>query len=75
MPSQRGEHGAEVVQAGFDIFDDVFVQIFRIGKVVQVGETFVFEPEDVQAGFVAGDDVGVGIFAPAAFGILFGTPK
>ena len=72
---QRGEDGAEVVQAGFNVFYDVFREVGWLGEVVEVGEAFIFEPGDVQAGFVAGDDVRIFIFAPAAFGIFFGVPR
>ena len=50
--AKSGENGAEVVEAGFDVFDNLFGEIFWIGQVIEIGEAFVFQPEDVQAGFV-----------------------
>ena len=73
--SQRSEDGAEVVQAGFDVFHDVFGEVGGLGQVVEIGEAFVLEPRQVETGFVAGDDVGVFIFAPATLGIFFGVPR
>ncbi len=45
----------------------------RIGKVVGGFERFVFEPEDVEAGFVPRDELIIIIGAPAAVGFLFGS--
>jgi len=60
----------EDVQAGFDVFDDFLGEVFGVREVVEVGEPAVFEPEEVEAGFVASDDFGVGEFAPAAVGVF-----
>jgi len=55
----------------FKVFDDLFSKYIRIGEVVQVCQAFVSDPEDVQAGFVPGDDVFIGNFTPSAVGIVF----
>jgi hypothetical protein len=69
-----GEDGAEVLESGFKVFGDVFGEVFGIGEIVEVGKALVFEPGDVEAGFIAGDELGVGEPAPAAVGALFGVP-
>ena len=43
-----------------------------VGKIGGVFEGVVFEPEDVEAGFVAGDEFVVGVGTPAAVGFLVG---
>jgi hypothetical protein len=55
----------------FEVFDDLFSKHIRIGEVVQICQAFVSDPEDVQAGFVTGDDVFIGEFSPSAVGIVF----
>lgn len=51
-------------ESGLQILSNLFRQLIRIREVVEVGEGIVFEPEDVKVGFVAGDDLLVGGFAP-----------
>ena len=41
-------------------------------EAVQVGQGFVLDPEDVEAGLVTLEDLVHGEFAPAAVGIGFG---
>jgi hypothetical protein len=47
-------HCAEVAQRGFDGFGDFFGEEVGGGEVGEVVEAFVFEPEEIEAGFVAG---------------------
>ena len=55
------------------VFDDFGGDDVGIGGGVGgVFQAFLAEPEDVEAGFVAGDDLFVGVGAPAAIGSLFG---
>ena len=61
MPIDGGQQVFEAFQGRLDVFDDVGGENVGIGQVVEVGQGFVFEPEDVEVGFVAGDDVGVGV--------------
>lgn len=42
----------------------------RIRKIIQIGQALVFDPGDVQAGFVAFYDFFLCEFAPAAFGLV-----
>ena len=56
------------------MLDDFLGENVGIGTIGGLLEAFISEPEDVEAGFVAGEDVGIGVFAPAAFGIFFGVP-
>ena len=59
----------------FEIFDDVVGQYIGVRQIVQIGQAFVFQPEDIQAGFVAVDDFVIGELAPAAFRIGFRVPR
>jgi hypothetical protein len=54
-------------QAGFDVLDDLGGEDVGVGEVVQICEAFVFQPEYVEVGLVAGDDLLVGEFSPSAF--------
>ena len=58
-----------------EVFDDFGGEGVGGGEVGGVFEAFVAEPEDVKAGFVAGDDFVVGVGAPTAFGSLFGPQR
>jgi len=55
----------------FKVFDDLFCQHIRIREIIKVGQTFISDPEDVQTGFVAGNDLFLAKFAPSALGIVF----
>ena len=52
-PSHRPDAG----ESSFDIVDDLLREL---------GEPFVFEPEKIEDGFVAGDQLGAAEFPPAA---------
>jgi len=43
----------EALYRRFEIFDYVARQQVRVGQVIEVGEAFVFEPGNVEAGLVA----------------------
>ncbi len=49
--------------------------MLKRGEVVEAGEAFVFEPEEVEAGFVAGGSFFICTFAPAGFGVRFRFPS
>lgn len=59
----------EAFDACFEVFDDFEGQVAGVWEVVEVGEVFVFYPGYIEAGFIAGDDFAVGVFAPAAVGV------
>ncbi len=44
------------LEGGFQVFDDLLRQDVRVREVVGVFETFISEPEDVEASFVAVDE-------------------
>ena len=52
----------ELFGGGFKVFDDFLGENVGVGQVIGVLETFVAEPEDVEAGLVAIDE-----FRPLAF--------
>ena len=72
--SKGSEDGTEIFESGFDVLDDVLREVFRVGQVVEVGEAAVFEPKEVEAGFVAGVDFLAAEFPPATFGVLLQVP-
>ena len=62
-------------EGGFEVVDDFLGDDVGVGKIGGVFEGVVFEPEDVEAGFVAGDEFVVVIGAPAAIGLLVGPGR
>src|SRR5690606_20437415 len=71
---QHGGDGAEVRQAGLDVFDDLLREISRLGKVFEIGEAVVLEPEEIEAALVACGQFGMGELPPAAGWVLRGVP-
>jgi hypothetical protein len=61
-------HGdfAELLQGGFEVFDDLLGEDIRVRKVIGFFEAFVSEPEDFQAAFGAVDEFFVFIRSPSA---------
>ena len=51
----------ELFEGGFEGFDDLLGEDIWIGEIVGFFEPFVFEPEDVEARFVAVDEFLVGV--------------
>lgn len=71
---QRGAYRSETCKACLDVVDDLFGEDLGFGKVVEVFKAVVFEPEEVEASLVAGDEFLVGELPPATFGVLLGVP-
>ncbi|MGJ0485563.1 MAG: hypothetical protein ACR65R_13695 [Methylomicrobium sp.] len=67
---QHSRNFPKTSQPRFDIVDDLCRNIVRLGQIVEVGQRFILQPENIQAGFVAGQDLLIGKFAPAAFGVV-----
>jgi hypothetical protein len=63
----------EAFQRRLNILNNIGGQHVGVGQVVKIGQGFVFEPEDVEVGFVAGYDAGVAELAPAACGVVGGA--
>ena len=61
---------AKLIHGGLQIFHDILCQFFRGGKVVQVDQRFILDPENVQTGFVPGKNVLCRKAAPTTFGIF-----
>ena len=53
--SEITRNQAELLDGGFEIVDDFLGDDVGVGKVRGVFEAVVFEPEDVEASFVASD--------------------
>ena len=66
---QSPDDTTKTVQSGLHVLDDLGGQIIRFRQVIQIGQTFVLEPEDVQAALVPCDDLFTGELAPPPFGI------
>ncbi len=58
----------ELLQRRLQVFDNFLRNHGRRRQLVAVGQAVVFEPKDIQAGFVTGDQLVVAIGAPAAVG-------
>lgn len=59
FPQVRSNRG-ELVQRGLQVFGDFGCNYVRIGQICCVLKTLVFQPEDIQAGFVALHEIVVG---------------
>ena len=55
--SRANSDTAELFERGFEVIDDFLGENVGIGEIVGVFEAFVSEPEDVEAGFVAVDEL------------------
>lgn len=75
LTRQGGRDRAETRKASFDVFDDLLREVLWFWQVIQIREAVVFQPEKVEAGFVACGEFGVSEFPPAAFRILFRMPR
>jgi len=62
----------ELFERCFEVVDDFLGDDVGVGKIGGVFEGVVFEPEDVEAGFVAGDQLVIIVGAPTAVGFLVG---
>jgi hypothetical protein len=67
---QSRKHCAEAGETGFEVFDDFFGQSVRLGQVVEIGQTLVFQPENIKARFVACGQFVIGEFTEAPVGIF-----
>ena len=65
--AEGGRDGAETFEAGLDVLDDLLGEIGGLGQAVEVGEAVVLQPEEVEAGFIAGGQLGVGELPPGTF--------
>lgn len=62
---QRRCHVAEGGQRGFEVFDDLLLQHVRRRQIVELVQTVVLQPEHIEAGLVAGDQLFIGEVAEA----------
>ena len=73
--AKAGQNGAKAGQAGFQVFYDLLRQLVGFRQIVEVGETLILQPEDIEAGFITGCQFLVGVPTPAAFRVLPGIPR
>ena len=73
-PKSRSDF-AELFEGGFEVFDDFLGENVGIGEIVGFFQALVAEPEDIEAGLVAVDELVVLVRAPAAVRILFGPRR
>ena len=71
---QRPRNLTKASQPRFNIIDNIRRYVVWLRQIVQVGQRFVFQPENIQAGFIAGDDLLITEFTPAAFGVFLIVP-
>ena len=71
---QGRSNGAEALQASLNVVDDFLSQVRGLREIVEIGEAVILEPEEVEAGFIAGNELVVAILPPTAFRVLFGVP-
>lgn len=64
----------KAVKTGFQVLDDLFCQFIGFRKIVEVGKALVLEPENIEAGFVTGEQFLIGVLAPAAIRMLVSMP-
>jgi hypothetical protein len=60
----------EVIHSGFQVFDGFFSQDVWVREVVQFGQVFVSDPEDVQSGFIPGLNFIIDELAPTTVGVV-----
>ena len=63
----------EILYGGLQIFHNILRKDIGIGEIIQVCQRFIFDPENIQTGFVPSGDFFVSVFAPTAIRIAF-TP-
>jgi hypothetical protein len=61
-----------LLERSFEVIDDFLGDDVGVGKVGRVFEGVIFEPEDVEAGFVSGNELAIVIGSPTAIGFLVG---
>ena len=71
IPVDRIHNLPETVQARLKILNDLIGQNIRIWQVVQISQALIFQPEDIEVGFVPCQYFFIAEFSPAAFGIRF----
>jgi hypothetical protein len=52
--TQPSQHCAEAAEPRFQILDDLLRKLVGFGEVVEISKALVLEPENIEAGFVAG---------------------
>ncbi len=67
-----GGDGFELLQGGAEVFDDLGGDEIGVREGGDVLQGVVFEPEDVKAGFIAGEQFVQGVGAPTAGGVVRG---
>ena len=60
----------KALQSALEVFNDIIGQHVGRRQAVQIGEGFILDPEDIEAGLVPREDVGNVEFAPAAVRVL-----
>jgi hypothetical protein len=73
LPDQRDF--AELFQGGFQVLDDLLGENLGIGKVIGVFEVLVSQPENIETGLVAADEILVIVRPPAAFRSRLGPSR
>ena len=56
VPGQHVFYAPKLLQCSFELLNNFLRQYFWCGQVFSVFQGFILEPEDVEVGFVAGDE-------------------
>ena len=67
---QRIQQLAESIHGRLEVFQDVLRQFLRGRQIVQISQSLVLDPEDIQAGFIPIEDLLGGKPPPAAIRIV-----
>ena len=67
---QCSQQLTEPIHGRLEIFQDVLRQFLRGGEIVQIGQSLVLDPEDIQAGFIPIEDLLGGEAPPAAVQVV-----
>lgn len=67
-------HRTKTTQTGRDILDDLFGEVRRFGEIIEVRKGVIFQPKQIEAGFVAGGEFRKRELPPTALRVLFGMP-
>jgi hypothetical protein len=61
---QPRQNLAKTIEVRLQVLNDLFRQLVRLGQIVGIGKAFVPQPENIEAGFIAGDQIVIGVSAP-----------
>ena len=61
-------------KSGLQVFNDFGCQLLRLRQIIKVGQTFVFEPKNIQAGFIPSEYLVIRECTPPPLRVRFRVP-